>query len=595
MGHSKRTKKDQNSTSKRYEEPESTTVAEKKPKNVEVDRKKRCKRTKKQAKNFKTVQKVDVVEEDEEFASDSNEASQDSDKKFDRNVKNEKKVQDVNKNKKRMSVISEDITFPEKDLNELLQRMLIAIPENDCLLYNTRVEKLNWDDISFKKYTGDECKSQWLLLQSNVRRFRLLSELIQSAKDLIHKPGVRAKNSRHPDMPKRPLSSFMLFAMDKRNKIRAENPDLEVTEISKIATQMYKALPPSKKEKYIKEAAEKRKVYDAEMLEFNRLHPETENPTRNTSSVPKKPNTPFMLFYESELENLDKKTKDKDSNKEFKDLCKEKWKDMTDKKKVIYINWSLDQENKYYDELKMYKMQNPNFVPLPKKSVLTKEEKMLRERIAGKPLKPPNSAYSLYSRMMLQSDEIKNINPKDRMVYIADKWKSCSDEEKKDYNDRIVHLREQYKLDFASYLESLPEEKRQEEIRNTLPKRKRNIKNEEIALYNKKVKTEDENDTKLNKENVKKSKLNPESGLDNGKHEKKKVSKKDEPFSKPPYWNRMKKDEKQSFRTAMLKLRKHLESKFEYHVDDRDSVSSGEEENSWGEASSSDSSSDESS
>lgn len=31
---------------------------------------------------------------------------------------------------------------------------------------------------------------------------------------------------------------------------------------------------------------------------------------------------------------------------------------------------------------------------------------------------------------------------------------------------------EQYKLDFASYLESLPEEKRVEELKNNMPKRK---------------------------------------------------------------------------------------------------------------------------
>lgn len=31
---------------------------------------------------------------------------------------------------------------------------------------------------------------------------------------------------------------------------------------------------------------------------------------------------------------------------------------------------------------------------------------------------------------------------------------------------------EQYKLDFASYLESLPEDKRVEELKNNMPKRK---------------------------------------------------------------------------------------------------------------------------
>lgn len=45
---------------------------------------------------------------------------------------------------------------------------------------------------------------------------------------------------------------------------------------------------------------------------------------------------------------------------------------------------------------------------------------------------------------------------------------------------------EQYKLDFASYLESLPEDKRAEELRNNMPKRKAKDSN----LNNKKQKTE---------------------------------------------------------------------------------------------------------
>lgn len=42
-------------------------------------------------------------------------------------------------------------------------------------------------------------------------------------------------------------------------------------------------------------------------------------------------------------------------------------------------------------------------------------------------------------------------------------------------------------MDFASYLESLPEDKRQEEIRSTLPKRKRTLsKTEEKEMKKKK-------------------------------------------------------------------------------------------------------------
>lgn len=90
--------------------------------------------------------------------------------------------------------------------------------------------------------------------------------------------------------------------------------------------------------------------------------------------------------------------------------------------------------------MKNYISQNPDFVPVTLKPVLTKEEKILKEKMAGKPTKPPNSAYSLFSRMMLQSEEIKEVNPKDRMMYIAEKWKNCTEEERKEYSERILHV-----------------------------------------------------------------------------------------------------------------------------------------------------------
>lgn len=119
--------------------------------------------------------------------------------------------------------------------------------------------------------------------------------------------------------------------------------------------------------------------------------------------------------------------------------------------------------------------ETPDYVPSTSKSkpVLTKEEKLLKERVAGKPTKPPMSAYSLFSRLLLQSEEIKKIPAKERMHYIALQWKDLSEDDKRVYKDQVNHLLEQYKLDYASYLESLPEEKRDEELQNSVPKRKR--------------------------------------------------------------------------------------------------------------------------
>lgn len=56
----------------------------------------------------------------------------------------------------------------------------------------------------------------------------------------------------------------------------------------------------------------------------------------------KKPSTPFHLFYLSQLEKHGKSDK-----VSFKEECKARWKSMSDKKKVIWIDWALEEEAKY--------------------------------------------------------------------------------------------------------------------------------------------------------------------------------------------------------------------------------------------------------
>jgi len=51
------------------------------------------------------------------------------------------------------------------------------------------------------------------------------------------------------------------------------------------------------------------------------------------------------MFYEDK-ENRHKNDPDFDQT-ELKERCKEKWRNMSDKKKVVWINWSLEEEAKY--------------------------------------------------------------------------------------------------------------------------------------------------------------------------------------------------------------------------------------------------------
>lgn len=403
---------------------------------------------------------------------------------------------------------NDTIDWPQNDLRTLVKNMEQALPEKDILAFQTRADKLNWDDIAFDKYTGEDCKKTWFLIQKRIRRFRLLSELLQDAKEWVSKPWTHfyrgTKTNRHPDMPKRPLTGYMLFYMRNKDKLLAEFPGLEMTEVSKKMAIMYKDISSEKREKYMQLAASEKKIYEEKLEEFYRLHPEVprisekSNHSKPVDIGPKKPSTPFIIFYKEQLKNFHSDS-EIDRNT-FKEQCKEQWKTMSDKKKVVWIDVSLEQEEKYQEELKNYLIQNPTYVTTSFKTVVSKEEKSIKERLAGKPIKPPNSAYSLFSQMMLKSEEIKKIDPKGRMKALADHWKNCSEQEKKLYQEHCEQLMAQYKIDYATYIDSLPEGKRQEELQNNAPKRKIK-KNEEVKSKTDEDKNKNEKKSKTEEKN----------------------------------------------------------------------------------------------
>lgn len=124
------------------------------------------------------------------------------------------------------------ITWPEKDMMQLINRIEALIPDKDSLAFTTRTEKLDWEEIAFEDYSAEECKNTWLIIQKKQRKFRLMKEVLSDAREWIAKPwsdfSRGGKNKRHPDFPKRPLSTYMMYYMKKKDKIMQENPGIDV-------------------------------------------------------------------------------------------------------------------------------------------------------------------------------------------------------------------------------------------------------------------------------------------------------------------------------------------------------------------------------
>ena len=48
---------------------------------------------------------------------------------------------------------------------------------------------------------------------------------------------------------------------------------------------------------------------------------------------------------------------------------------------------------------------------------------LIVDKYMGRPEKPPSSAYSLFSKEMLNTEEIKQFPSKERMSHISESWK----------------------------------------------------------------------------------------------------------------------------------------------------------------------------
>ena len=80
----------------------------------------------------------------------------------------------------------------------------------------------------------------------------------------------KAKKARKdPNAPKKPMSSFMLYYNQARDKIRAEHPDSKMGQLSKIAGQQWHSMTEEQKTPYKEQQQELKDKYVVEVKAYN--------------------------------------------------------------------------------------------------------------------------------------------------------------------------------------------------------------------------------------------------------------------------------------------------------------------------------------
>lgn len=95
----------------------------------------------------------------------------------------------------------------------------------------------------------------------------------------------------------------------------------------------------------------------------------------------------------------------------------------------------------------------------------------------GRPEKPPSSAYSLFSKEMLNTESIKQYPSKERMSHISESWKRVSEADKEIYQTRVNEAMTKYKTEYNEWYESLSleEQKLEKERTSTKSNKKSNV------------------------------------------------------------------------------------------------------------------------
>uniref|UniRef100_A0A8C7JAM0 Upstream binding transcription factor n=1 Tax=Oncorhynchus kisutch TaxID=8019 RepID=A0A8C7JAM0_ONCKI len=352
-----------------------------------------------------------------------------------------------------MDTSTKDQVWTQDDLLNLLEAMKVNLPQKDLAKYKTSESHLDWEKVAFNSFTGEMCKQKWNEVSKVIRKFRTLTELIFDAQDFIKNPYKGKKLKKHPDFPKKPLTPYFRFFIEKRAKYAKLHPEMSNLDLTKILSMKYRGLPEKKKKKYLEDFQKDKETFGHSMSKFREDHPDlVESMAKKGSNVPEKPRTPQQLWYSHEKKAFLKTHADA-TTKDIKDSLGKQWTQLSDKKRLKWIAKSLEMHKAYEEVMKGFiethpelNMSNEDIV----KSTLTKAERHLKDKSDGRPDKPPPNGYSMFCAELMSS--MKDVPSTERMVMCSQQWKLLKQNEKDGYQKRCEQRKKEYEVEMNRFL-----------------------------------------------------------------------------------------------------------------------------------------------
>ncbi|XP_076810928.1 nucleolar transcription factor 1-like [Clavelina lepadiformis] len=367
--------------------------------------------------------------------------------------------------KQEESVTEDSTKWTTEDTNNLLSRMLCNLSKPDTMKYTSMLDKLAWDKVKFGNFSADDCKLKWTTLSREVRKYRTLTELVIDAKEYLRDP-YKGQIKKHPDYPKRPLTPYFRFFMEKRDTFAEKHKDMTNLEVTAELSKRYRALAAKKKEKYLEEWKKETINFQTAMKKFKEDHPDyfAVGPTK-----PPEPHTPMIVYKEEFYEEYARKHPNL-SKKECCEALKKKYKSLPDDRKQKYIEKALKEQQDYKVAMEKYLESNPTVAKKSSRTVLNKYERKLNDKSIGKPDKPPSNGYNLFCTETMST--LKSMLSQNRIIECGRLWNLKSAEEKQHYHIRYLKLKEQYNENYKKFLNSLTPDERKQEKEQSQPKKR---------------------------------------------------------------------------------------------------------------------------
>eukprot|EP00037_Helgoeca_nana_P032754 m.415262 g.415262 ORF g.415262 m.415262 type:complete len:213 (-) comp29576_c0_seq1:178-816(-) len=151
---------------------------------------------------------------------------------------------------------------------------------------------------------------------------------------------TKVKKTRDPNLPKRPPSGFMIWLNAERPTLKANNPGVKVSEIAKVAGEMWRGMSEVDKQPWNDAYAAAKVPYNEAMEEYKRLYVKAPEP----NLAPKRPMTSYMRWLKAERPNIVARHPEL-TPVEVARKAGEEWRGLADSDKEVWVQaWLKDKK-----------------------------------------------------------------------------------------------------------------------------------------------------------------------------------------------------------------------------------------------------------